>query len=158
MKNQFIFLVQHGEAVGKEINPERPLSDKGRENVKKVGHFLYNYGCHVDSIWHSPKLRARETAKILGECLKKSECLYEFKELEPEKSPKKIMKYIQKEAKQNIMIVGHLPHLSHLTGLLLCGDENKEIIAFEKGGVICIETNSGNFNVLRWIIVPTMVM
>ena len=35
-----IYLVQHGESVLEEVNPEKPLSPDGREEVGKIAKFL----------------------------------------------------------------------------------------------------------------------
>lgn len=39
-----LYLVQHGEALRKEENPERPLSDRGQETVRRVAAFLRKIG------------------------------------------------------------------------------------------------------------------
>ena len=61
-----LYLVQHGEPVPKEINPDRPLSDKGRHDVEKVGRFLQQAGVAMGVIVHSGKTRAAQTAGLLG--------------------------------------------------------------------------------------------
>ncbi|MGC8846935.1 MAG: phosphohistidine phosphatase SixA, partial [Candidatus Hydrogenedens sp.] len=123
MKEKVIFLVQHGEAVDKKVNVERPLTDLGRKTIFQMGSFLVSRNIKIDAIWHSPKLRARETAEILASCLKLEKLLYSYKELEPEEPVKKTVRLIQQVEEQSIMLVGHLPHLSQLAGLLLTGDE-----------------------------------
>ena len=39
-KAMYLYLVQHGAAVSKEIDPERPLSQEGRAEVRKVASYL----------------------------------------------------------------------------------------------------------------------
>ena len=34
-----IYLVQHGAAAPKDENPEKPLSDSGRDDIKKMASF-----------------------------------------------------------------------------------------------------------------------
>ncbi|HOV31751.1 MAG TPA: phosphohistidine phosphatase SixA [Candidatus Hydrogenedens sp.] len=157
MDSKFIYLVQHGEAIDKETNSSRPLTEKGIETVQTMGKFLQEHNCKVDVIWHSPKLRARETAEILSSCLGiEASSINEYKELEPNEPIKKTIKLIQKSLEQSIMLVGHLPHLSRLAGLLLCENENKEIIAFQKGGVVCLESQEPGVSVVHWILVPSL--
>lgn len=158
MKEKTIFLVQHGEAVDKKVNVERPLTDLGRKTISQMGNFLCSKNIKVDGIWHSPKLRAKETAEILATCLQLEKLLYEYKELEPEEPVKKIIKLIQQSKEQNIMLVGHLPHLSQLAGLLLTGDEKKEFIAFEKGGIVCLNYQDIGVSVVRWFLVPSLLI
>ncbi len=156
---KIIFLVQHGEALDKKENPLRPLSNMGRETILRMGDFLVSQGSKIDVVWHSPKLRAKETAEILSTCLKlDTNSLCEYKELEPEEPVKKTVKLIQNAKEQNIMIVGHLPHLSRLGGLLLTGDENQELIAFEKGSIACLDYQDTGVCALRWFIIPSLLV
>ena len=48
----------------------RPLSDKGRAQADRLGRFLARVGFTPDVIVTSPKLRASQTAEIVGEHLK----------------------------------------------------------------------------------------
>jgi phosphohistidine phosphatase len=43
------YLVRHGEARSEEEDPERHLTDRGVEEVKKVGAFLKPLGIRVRS-------------------------------------------------------------------------------------------------------------
>ncbi len=156
MKEKFIYLVQHGEAVEKQVNPERPLTDTGRETIQKMARFLESNRICIDVIWHSPKLRARQTAEIFGSSLN-IHSLHEYKELDPDESVKKTAKLIQKAQQQKIMIVGHLPHLSRLAGLLLTGDENQELITFEKGSILCLNYQDIGVSLIRWFILPSLI-
>ena len=158
MTNKIIYLVQHGEAYPKEVNPDRPLTEEGKEIIKKVGMFLRKAEVSIDAFWHSPKTRAKETAYIFREELQlTSSSISEYKELEPEENPAKILKEIKKSEYSNIMIVGHLPHLSKLSGLLLCNDKNAEIINFEKGCVVCIEWNEETGGIIKWMVIPSLL-
>lgn len=159
MNSKIIYLVQHGEAYPKEVDPNRPLTPEGREIVKKMSEFIKNKHIQIDSLWHSPKVRAKETAEIIREVLNlNSTSMSEYKELEPEEPPKKILKHIKKSDLSGVMIVGHLPHLSKLAGLLLCKDENLEVISFEKAGIVCIEWSEETGGVLKWMIVPSIIL
>jgi len=61
-----LYLVQHGKAKSKDEDPDRPLTDQGRNDIKKVAVFLAeNAGLKVTSIYHSGKTRARQTAEVL---------------------------------------------------------------------------------------------
>jgi len=152
-----IFLIQHGEAVDKKENPLRPLTERGKETISRMGNFLFLRDFKVDVIWHSPKLRARETAEILYSCLKLDKPLVEYKELEPEEPVRKTAKLLQNAEEKNIMLVGHLPHLSHLAGLLLTGDERQEVISFEKGSILCLNYQDIGVCVIRWFMIPSII-
>jgi phosphohistidine phosphatase len=44
-----IYLVQHGKSVSKEEDPDRPLSDIGNEEVKKIASGLKEYNISIES-------------------------------------------------------------------------------------------------------------
>ena len=54
----FLYLVRHGEAKSKDEDPERSLSDKGVDDVKKVARAMFRKKVAVASIFHSGKARA----------------------------------------------------------------------------------------------------
>jgi phosphohistidine phosphatase len=62
-----LYLLQHGEATSKEVDARRPLTDRGREDVTRVGRTARAAGIRVAAIYHSGKLRAEQTAQILSE-------------------------------------------------------------------------------------------
>jgi broad specificity phosphatase PhoE len=64
-----IYLVQHGEAKSEEEDPRRTLTDKGVGEVQKVAEFLRPLTLAVDTVWHSGKARAQQTAELLAEAL-----------------------------------------------------------------------------------------
>jgi phosphohistidine phosphatase len=42
------------------------------------------------------------------------------------------------------MLVGHLPYLARLAGLLLTGDPDRQLIGFQQGGLVALEpTDTG---------------
>ena len=112
-----LYLVQHGEAMREEEDPVRPLSDKGLKSLEKVSRFLDGIGVSVVRIFHSGKLRAKQTAEKLGEVVVSSEGVKETDGLKPLDDPviwgDKLI-----EESGSVMLVGHLPHLSRLCGFL----------------------------------------
>jgi phosphohistidine phosphatase SixA len=46
----YLYLIQHGTAVNKEVNPERPLTEEGSISVKTVAHYMATHS-------HSPSFR-----------------------------------------------------------------------------------------------------
>ena len=62
-----IYLARHGDALSKQQNPERPLSEKGRKQVSHVADVLKQIGASVDRMVHSGKPRALQTAEILAQ-------------------------------------------------------------------------------------------
>lgn len=60
-----LFLIRHGDAVSERVNIKRPLSTKGRDEIFEVAVRLKSLGHSIDTIFHSRKDRAKETAQIL---------------------------------------------------------------------------------------------
>lgn len=61
-----LYLAQHGEACTKDIDPERPLTDQGREDIERLAEFLARKAIEVERVIASGKLRAAETADLLA--------------------------------------------------------------------------------------------
>ena len=45
-----LYIVQHGDAVAKDVEPERPLSEKGRADIERLAGFLSGTGVRVGRI------------------------------------------------------------------------------------------------------------
>ena len=57
----------------------------------------------------------------------------------------------------DLMIVGHLPFLGMLAALLLAGDEDADLVAFQCGAVVCLEGSGRSRFRLRWLVTPELV-
>ena len=64
-----LFLVQHGISAPKDIDPEKGLSDFGREETNRIAQVAKGYKIPVQKIVHSGKKRAEQTAAIFHETL-----------------------------------------------------------------------------------------
>lgn len=148
-----LYLIQHGEATPEEINPSRPLTVKGQEDVRKIALFLKEAGVRPKTIYHSGKTRAKQTAEIIADALEASELSKERKNLLPQDSLEDMTKELLLAA-DDLMIVGHLPYLSKLSSFLLLGEENKNLIAFQQGGVVCLQRNKEQRWQIAWMIIP----
>jgi phosphohistidine phosphatase len=152
-----IYLMQHGNPVSKEENPERPLSDKGKEDVERVASFLMNAGIKVDSILHSGKTRALQTAEIMISKLIPGKEPVKKKGLAPLDDVKEIADEIEK-GRKDLVIVGHLPHLTRLTSLLITGSDSNTVVHFQQGGVLCLKYSvKEKVWAVAWMLVPEIV-
>lgn len=145
-----VYLVQHGEAKGEGEDPLRPLSEKGRQEAQRVAEALGKVGIRTPHIMHSGKLRARQTAEIFAESLGPSE-VREMIGLAPNDNPEAAESFLE-GAKEPIMLVGHLPHLSRLASLLITGNTEPETVSFRMGGAVCME-KEGKW-MLKWAMTP----
>jgi len=151
-----LYLVQHGDAKREEEDPSRPLSDKGREDVRKVASYASRMKIEVDEVLHSGKLRAKQTAEILSEHLKIENGISETDSIAPLDNPL-IWAERLKDRTTSLMLVGHLPHLAKLSSLLLCGDMEKNAVAFRMGGIVCLKRDDTGKWSLQWMITPEIL-
>jgi phosphohistidine phosphatase len=149
-----VYLVQHGEAIPKSEDRTRPLSDQGRKEVGQVAVFAAQMGLAVGQIRHSGKTRAEQTAAILGETLSPAVGVVAVPGLAPLDDVKPIADAIGGES-QPVMLVGHLPFLARLTGLLLTGDADNQVVRFCMGGIVCLARDENRWQVV-WILTPEM--
>jgi phosphohistidine phosphatase len=150
-----IYLVQHGEAKSESEDPERPLTGNGRQAVESVAHYIASLGVVVTQILHSGRLRARQTAELFAQYLSPAQGVKEEMGLGPQDEPEGAKRLIE-QAERPVMIVGHLPHLSRLASLLILGAADKEVIRFNKGGVVCLSQTEDHW-LVEWSLIPALI-
>jgi len=151
-----LYLIQHAEAKREEEDPQRGLTDKGHQDIKKVANYVAKLDIKISEIFHSGKTRALQTAEVLAQCLKSEKGITQTDGLAPLDDPQIWFERVS-EIKEDIMLVGHLPHLGKLASLLLSGDKDKNIINFKMGGIVCLKRlEDGNWSV-EWMIIPEVV-
>jgi phosphohistidine phosphatase len=129
-------LVHHGDAVGPEVDPRRPLSTVGRASVDFLATKAASRGVHPDVVWHSGKLRSKQTAEAFWRACN---ALAEFsatRDLQPGDSPAWIRDRLAAETR-DILIVGHFPHLPRLLALLT-GEPEATAAEFPSHGVVAL--------------------
>src|SRR3954469_22570464 len=116
-----VYLIRHADAVDADQDAARPLSERGRAQVRALsGVFARGEIFLPDEIWHSSLLRSRQTAEILAQRLKLRAPLTLMPDLEPEDDPRAVARRI-KATPRSLAVVGHEPHLSALASLLIAG-------------------------------------
>lgn len=123
--------------------------------MERVARRAAALGLQPSEIVHSGKLRARETAEILAEHLRPSGGVRELAGLAPMDDPARTREALI-SALGPVMAVGHLPHLSRLTALLVTGDPTREIVAFRMGAIVCLDRQPEGWRV-KWILTPELV-
>ncbi len=152
-----IYLMQHGKPVPKEKNPDKPLSDRGRDDVGKMACFLKKAGIQVETVFHSGKTRARQTAEIISSKINPGKESRKREGLSPLDDVKIIAEEIKKGQK-DFMIVGHLPHMGKLVSFLTTGSDSSQVVNFQQGGVVCLRTNEEEKNwAIAWMLVPEII-
>ena len=153
-----VYLVQHGAAMPKDENPERPLSESGREDVKRIASFLARSRISTARVIHSGKLRAAETALLLAEVLGPGNVVEENAgQLAPGDPVEPVFATIDGWTEDTI-VVGHLPFMSKLVSLLVTGNQDKTVVHFKPGAVACLERgeNGGGWTV-QWFVRPELL-
>ncbi len=148
------YLVRHGEAKPDTQDPIRPLSERGREEVRLVALHAAAAGVQVAQILHSGKPRALQTAEILADYLRPPCGISEMDGLAPNDDPEKARAKLE-AASEPLMIVGHLPHLSLLASALLVGDVRREILSLQSGAMACLARTEKAFR-LEWLLTPEL--
>jgi phosphohistidine phosphatase len=146
------YLVRHGEAVAQGADSQRSLTPVGRQNVLRVAQAAAEKSILLSEIGHSGKLRAKETAEILAEYLSPQNGVREISGLAPEDDP--MLAKAEFEAAQSpLMLVGHLPHLRRLVGLLVTGDPDRNVVDFNPATLICCNRENSLWKI-SWVLVP----
>jgi phosphohistidine phosphatase len=140
-----LYLVHHGDAVGPDVNPMRPLSDRGRKHVEALATFAAGKGAKPDIVWHSGKLRARQTAEAFWRRCNALATFAAAHGLQPTDPTTWIADAVDGE-EGDVMLVGHFPHLPRLLGSLLAGRPDAAPADFPLHGIVALERSSGR----RW--------
>ena len=137
-----LILVHHGDAVGPEIDPMRPLSSVGIAATEQRARDATARGVKPDAIWHSGKLRARQTAEIFWKVCNPLAPFTAERGLLPDDPPQWMRDRLVGEDR-TILIVGHMPYLPRLLGMLTAA--HHEGASFPLHGCVALEADGA-----RW--------
>lgn len=151
MTSHRLYFAQHGLAVDKAENPERPLSDVGSAQTRQIASQLRNSQVNFSKIFHSGKLRAAQTAEIFAEQLNVAS-VSAIDSLAPNGDIHQTTRSLDAKS---ALYVGHLPHLDKLISHLITGNENSTIIKLQNSAVLCLENTNTHFQIL-WYLTPDL--
>jgi phosphohistidine phosphatase len=143
--------LRHGEADWPnwtKPDNERPLTERGRKEMKRVAKFLERLKLVPDVILTSPLPRASQTAEIVGKRLGielqiESALAHGF-------NIERLRRLLAKRDAECIMIVGHEPEFSEIIGELTGGKTK-----ISKAGVALLEINRKcTSGTLLWLFPP----
>ena len=141
------FFAQHGLAVDKSIDAERPLSREGIVQTQAIAQQLLAAGVNISKIFHSGKLRARQTAEIFAQVLNLS-AVASHEGFSPNDDVRQTKPQLTIE---DALYIGHLPHLDKLVSLLVSEDETTGVLIFQNSAVVCLEKGSNKENYsIQW--------
>ena len=153
----FLYLVQHAEAKPEEEDPARDLTDKGRLEIENVAHHLKRLDVQVRQIFHSGKTKAQTTAQVLAWHLKPPAGVSEAPGLAPLDDPEIWADRIA-PLDEDILAVGHLPHLGKLAALLMTGDKERSVVNFRMGGVVRLKRMATGQWAVDWMVLPEIIL
>ncbi|HKJ83861.1 MAG TPA: phosphohistidine phosphatase SixA [Mariprofundaceae bacterium] len=151
-----LYLVQHGMAKSREEDPERGLTAQGSEDTVRVAGLLSLFSRPQPArILHSGKARARQTAELIGQQLR-VDMVEAAPDLTPDADPQLWAARLD-EMDEELMLIGHLPHLERLASLLLCGDAERGMVRFSNAGVLCLMRDATRRYRTEWMLVPDLL-
>ena len=138
-----LLLVHHGDAVGPDVDPTRPLSLVGRAATDRLASTVAARGIKPDAIWHSGKLRARQTAEFFWRACNPLASFTAERGLLPDDPPQWIRDRLTGE-QRSILIVGHMPYLPRLLAALT--GSNTDTFSFPLHGCVALEVAGDRWN------------
>ena len=143
--------LRHGEADWPnwdKPDDERPLTERGRKEMKRVAKFLERLKFSADAILTSPLPRASQTAEIMANRLRvelKTEAA-----LAHGFNVERLRRLLGNADADRVMVVGHEPAFSEVIKELTGGE-----VKLSKAGVALLEVNRGcTSGKLLWLFPP----
>jgi phosphohistidine phosphatase len=151
-----LYIIRHAHALDAAEDAERPLSKRGRKQLRRLSRFLEKTDAlQVPEIWHSPLARSKETAELLKENLARDAKLVQVDGIEGEDDPAVIANRL-KTRRSALALVGHEPHLSALLSLLVAGAPEPRKFVLKKAATVALERIDGHWAV-RWHVSPEII-
>jgi len=148
-----LYLVQHGKSLAKELDPERGLSPVGFSETEKMAEFAFQQGLVVNTIFHSGKKRAEQSAQLFAETIKPTPIVAQMDGLDPMDDVTQFAGLLINY--QNSLFVGHLPFLEKLVSFLTTGKPSHLVVKFQNSGVACLEQDQNDHRwSVKWSWVP----
>jgi phosphohistidine phosphatase len=139
-----VVLVHHADAVGPHEDAARPLSERGRRQAEQLAAAAALAGIKPAAIWHSGKLRARQTAEAFWRHCNPFAEFKMVRGLRPEDSASVARDLIEIEDR-DLLLVSHMPLLPELARALRPAGEPIPL-----NGLIALERTAEGLYVERW--------
>lgn len=165
-----IWILRHAHALaaegrGDEADARRPLSRKGRDATRALGRWFRANGLlrEAKACWHSPLVRAIETAGVFRSAARLRAPLREVPGLEHGDDPALMARRLEKHSGPPVILVGHEPHLSALATTLVAGRAQPVQFELRKGALLALERTSARHRngrrrwIVRWQVAPELL-
>ena len=151
-----LYLVQHGQACSKDVDPNRPLTEQGKADVNRLAVFLRKSGVSVERIIHSGKLRASQTAERLVNAIAAGTVPEVSDVINPNDDPAQFAQ-LSFSWGGDTLIVGHLPFMAKLVSQLTLRNTQTVFTEFTPGSAVCLERHEDNRWSLNWMVRPEVM-
>lgn len=142
-----LLLVHHAAALGPKEDPTQPLSLMGRAWADDAAAQAAARGVTPQAIWHSGKLRARQTAEAYWRACNPRAAFKAERGLQPGDPPQWIADRLLAED-GDLVVVGHMPHLGLLLRLLVAGDPYATSAEFPSHAAIALQRDEDRWTEL----------
>lgn len=150
-----LYLVQHGLALPKEVDPAKGLSEEGRAQTRRIAEVASGYRVQISAVFHSGKTRAQQTAEIFERYLKPPEGLQQRAGLGPLDDVAALAQGLDLSA--DWMLVSHLPLMERLTAYLITGNQTPVVLKFQNSGIVCIDAGPHDQRAfIKWTLMPNI--
>ncbi len=153
-----IYFLRHAIAVPRGTprfkDENRPLTKDGTRKMRAIAEGMRALKIEFDRIASSPYLRARQTADVVSEIFGHEVEIWNS--LIPDKDPRELIATLRKYSGENLLLVGHEPHLSQFISVLITGSPDAEI-ELKKGALCKVSSDDliyGQCATLHWLLAP----
>lgn len=152
-----LYLMRHGEAAFKDIDPQQGLTHEGKLAIEKLAKNLARKFSHlpkeqrinIEQVFHSEKTRAQQTAEIVTSILAPEIIPHCRENLKPNDNPENLLPDIDTWTKDTL-IASHLPFIPSLLALLI---KDQQPVRFDPGTIVCLNKEGANWQ-LEWVARP----
>lgn len=133
-----LYIVRHGEAETRaSSDADRALTERGRAGVAEIWQSLRRDGVQVARIVHSPYVRARQTAEVIGQHYP-GVGLEVCDRITPDDPLMPVIDWLADQPTlDGCVLVSHMPLVAALTGALAEGVSAR--VPFSVGTVACLD-------------------
>jgi phosphohistidine phosphatase len=146
-----LWLLRHGEAVphgARGSDAERELTPRGERQAAAAGEALARLGLELTACYSSPKIRARDTARLACAALGVEPA--EERALAQDFDREAALELLAAHgAEDRVLVVGHNPDLAQVVH-----DFTGARIAFKKGGIAAVALHGGGRGELLALLRP----
>lgn len=136
-----LYLMRHGHSpttteAGVSSDALRPLSDQGRDDVRRMAAELLRRGGAPSLILHSPLLRAAQTAAEATGVLKPASGTERFDALDNTRPAEEVERALaaRAAAADEVLAIGHQPQIGEIAALI-----SKTLFEMRPAAIVAIE-------------------